>query len=295
MISIGSVMSMLITGLVYGIIYALLAFGFSLIFGVARILNLAHTTFYMICAYLIYTSVGILGLNLLLSSISAILITGFMGMICHKFLFDRVKERETAVVIIGLALSLFFQEILILVFGTTSVRIPPFISGFIEMFGTRVSYQHVIAFGITGITLIGTWGLISKTKLGNAIRAVAQDREIANVMGIDVNRVLMVTMGLSVALAGVAGAVVAPIFTINPLMWLQPIVVVLSAVILGGLGSIKGSIIAAFILGLAETAVVFLVPSGSFLKGAVSLSVMVIVLLIKPEGLFGIVFEEERL
>ena len=83
--------------------------------------------------------------------------------------------------------------------------------------------------------------------------------------------------------------------TVHPLMWLQPLVIVLSAVVLGGLGSIKGSVLAAFILGFAETIVVFLVPGGSFLRGAVSLSVMVVILLARPEGLFGIVFEEERL
>ena len=143
--------------------------------------------------------------------------------------------------------------------------------------------------------LIIRWLLLSKTKLGMSIRAVDQDREIANVMGINVTKTSMQVMGISVILAGVAGAVTAPTIMVNPLMWTNPLVIVLSAVVLGGLGSIKGSAIAAFILGYAETLVVFLVPDGSFLRGAVSLIAMVLVLLIRPEGLFGVAFEEERL
>ena len=93
----------------------------------------------------------------------------------------------------------------------------------------------------------------------------------------------------------VAGAVVAPIYVVQPLMWMHPLTIILAIVVLGGLGSIKGSIIAAFILAFAETAVVFLAPGGSFLRGVVSLIIMVVVLQIRPEGLYGIVFEEERL
>ncbi|MDY7036852.1 MAG: branched-chain amino acid ABC transporter permease, partial [Thermodesulfobacteriota bacterium] len=130
---------------------------------------------------------------------------------------------------------------------------------------------------------------------GNAIRTVAEDREIANLMGINVTRIYLITMGISIALAGLGGAIVAPIYTVNPLMWMQPLIVVLASVVLGGLGSIKGSIIAAFVLGFAETAVVFLIPDGSFLRGAVSLTIMVVVLQLRPEGLYGVVFEEERL
>jgi branched-chain amino acid transport system permease protein len=145
------------------------------------------------------------------------------------------------------------------------------------------------------ITLLFLWAILDFTRIGNAILSVAQDREVANLMGIDVSRISMITMVISGALACVAGAAVAPIFMINPLMWRDPLVLVLAAVVLGGMGSLKGCVIAAFILGFAETAVVFLIPNGGFLKGAVSLTVMVLVLIFKPEGLYGVMFEEERL
>jgi branched-chain amino acid transport system permease protein len=142
---------------------------------------------------------------------------------------------------------------------------------------------------------LGLWLWLSKTRSGNAIRAVAQDPEIANLMGITVSHIYVRVMAVSVGLAGVAGVVMAPVYMVSPLMWTHPIVIVLAAIVLGGMGSIGGSVIGAFILGYVETLVVFLVPGGSFMGGAVSLCIMVLVLLIRPEGLFGVFFEEERL
>jgi branched-chain amino acid transport system permease protein len=144
------------------------------------------------------------------------------------------------------------------------------------------------------LALIATWFLLLKTRIGLGIRCTAQDREIANLMGINVNREIMTALGISVAMAAVAGAVVAPLSVIDPHMWLHPLIMMLAIVVLGGLGSIKGSFIASYILGFAEGAVVFAVPMGAYLKGPVALSIMILALLIRPEGLFGVAFEEER-
>ncbi|MDO9333045.1 MAG: hypothetical protein Q7T57_00775, partial [Dehalococcoidales bacterium] len=116
-----------------------------------------------------------------------------------------------------------------------------------------------------------------------------------NLMGINVSRILLITMTIASALAAIAGVVVAPTLVLEPYMWTHPLVMIMAIVVLGGLGSVKGSLIGAFIIGFVETAVVFLLPSGSFLKGAIALIVMVVILLVRPEGLFGVVFEEERL
>lgn len=285
----------LVNGLVSGGIYALLAVGFSLIFGVAKILNMAHTSFYMMAAFLIFIATTMLRFPLLPSASLAIIITYFIGVFFYRLLFDRIKEHETAVLIISVALAMIFQEVLLLAFGSHYRRVAPLVPGFAEIVGIRITHQHLFAIGASVALLIGMWILLSRTKLGSAIRAVAQDREIANLMGVNVSRICMITMGISAGLAGVAGAIIAPIFPVNPYMWVSPLVIVLAVVVLGGLGSIKGSIIGAFILGFTETAVIFLVPSGSFLRGAVSLTIMIIVLLIRPEGLFGVAFEEERL
>jgi len=134
-----------------------------------------------------------------------------------------------------------------------------------------------------------------RTKLGLAIRVTAQDREIANLMGIDVNRMCVISVAIASALSAIAGAFVAPIFVVQPHMWMSPLVLVMAIVVLGGLGSIKGAFIGALILGFAETIVVFLAPNGSFLRESVAMVVMVITLLVRPDGLFGVAFEEERL
>ena len=287
--------AILINGLVSGGIYAMLAVGFSLVFGVAKILNVAHTAFYMVTSFLIYTFLRMLNIHILPSCVLAILLTAILGMVCYKLLFDRVKERETAVMIIALAVAMLFQEILLLIFGGHQLRVPPFSPGFVEIVGTRITYQQIITLIVTGVILYALRIILLKTRLGSAIRSVAQDREIANLMGINESRIYILTMRISVILAGVAGAVVAPIYVVQPLMWMHPLTIILAIVVLGGLGSIKGSIIAAFILAFAETAVVFLAPGGSFLRGVVSLIIMVVVLQLRPEGLYGIVFEEERL
>lgn len=285
----------LFNGLVAGGMYAILAIGFALIFSVARIINMAHTAFYMIAAFLIYLGITTLNFGLWPSLIPAIIITGIIGVICFKVFFDRVKQHESAVMIISIAIAMLLQEILLMIFGGTYRSIPSFIEGFVEIGGTRISSQQLFAVGSTAIILVGLWLWLSKTKIGNAIRAVAQDPETANLMGITVSHIYVIVMAVSAGLAGIAGVVMAPVHMISPLMWGHPIVIVLASIVLGGMGSLGGSVIGALILGYVETLVVFLVPGGSFMGGAVSLAIMVLVLLVRPEGLFGVFFEEERL
>jgi len=285
----------IINGLVLGGMYAILAIGFSLVFGVGRILNMAHTAFYMVTAFLIYVAANIFNFPRLPAAILSILIVGLFAMMCYKLLFDRVKEHETAIMIIGIALAMLFQEVLLLIFGGHYSGIKPFIAGFVTITGVSVTYQQLLAIAATIATLAGIWILLKKTTLGLAVRSISQDREIANLMGINVGWICMVTFGISACLAGVAGVVIAPIFMVHPLMWVNPLIITLAAIVLGGMGSIKGGVIAAFILGYAETTVIFVVPEGSFLRGAVSMAIMIPALLLRPEGLFGVVFEEELL
>ena len=193
-----------------------------------------------------------------------------------------------------IALAVIIQETVLLAFGGHFRGVSSLISGYATIVGVKVTYQYLLTFGAVFIILFGTWALLMKTKLGIAIRATAQDRAIANLMGINVSRIGMITMGIAVALAAIAGALVAPLFTLTPYMWMHPLVMVLAVVVLGGLGSIKGSFVGALILGFTETLVVFLVPMGAFLKGAVALAIMLVIILIRPEGLFGVSFEEER-
>ncbi|MBE0616079.1 MAG: branched-chain amino acid ABC transporter permease [Burkholderiales bacterium] len=284
----------LISGLVNSGVYALLALGFSLIFGVARIVNIAHTAFYMLAAYALYGLLVIAKVPFLLAIPLAVAAVVALSLVCYKLVIEPVRQHESAVLIATIALALIFQESLLVAFGGSFRGMPNAIEGVVSIIGVRVSYQRLIVLVVVALTLVATWYLLNRTRLGLAIRAAANDQEIANLMGINVGRVAMYTVGISVALAAIAGVVVAPVFVVDPLMWLAPLVTMLAIVVLGGLGSLKGSVIGAFIIGYVEAITVFAVPSGSYLKGAVALTIMIVVLLIRPEGLFGVVFEEER-
>lgn len=286
--------NIIVYGLVTSGVYALLAVGFSLIFGVARIVNLAHTAFYMLAAYLIYSLVSTAGLNLYLSIFISIVSVTIAGTLSYKFLIARVRQHEATTLIVTIAIAVIIQEALLKGFGGQPRGVPKLISGAVDIFGVTVLNQQLLTLGVVILLLLATWLFLMRTKSGVAIRAIAQDREVANLMGINVPRMEMLTMAISVGLAAIAGALVAPLLLVTPGMWTHPLVMILAVVVLGGLGSLQGSLIGAIILGFAENIVVFLAPSGSFLKTSVALTIMLIVILIKPEGLFGIVFEEER-
>ena len=289
------IQAFIIQMVVTGGVYALLAVGFSLIFGVARMINLAHTAFFMLAAYGMFFCSYQLGLDPVSSIILSIVVTTLIAVASYKLFIDRVREHQVTVLLITIALAMVFQELMLLAFGAHFREAPTLIPGYLEVLGVRITYQQLLSIGIVLVVLICVWAVLLRTKLGIAIRATAQDAEIANLMGISVSRILLITMGIAAALAAVSGIVVAPLWVVYPYMWLSPLVMVMAIVVLGGLGSIKGSVIGAFIIAFVETLVVFLVPAGAFLKLAFALLAMVIILVVRPEGLFGVVFEEERL
>jgi branched-chain amino acid transport system permease protein len=284
----------LVTGLVNGGVYALLAIGFSLIFGVARIVNIAHTAFYMLAAYCFYTLLVKTGLGFLLSGVISVVAVTLFSVVCYRLVIEPVREHEAAVLIATIALALVFQELMLYTFGGHFLGIPSTLEGSMRFLGVSIPYQRLLILVVAGAMLLLVWFLLYRTRLGLAIRATANDLEVANLMGMNVHRVAMATVAISVSLAAVAGVVVAPVFVVDPFMWLAPLVTMLAIVVLGGLGSLKGSLIGALIIGYVEAITVFAVPAGAYLKGAVALLIMVIVLLVRPEGLFGVAFEEER-
>jgi branched-chain amino acid transport system permease protein len=287
-------MNIIITGLITGSMLALLAISFSLIFGVARIVNIAHTAFYMFAAYCIFSLTGKFGLNPIVGMMIAVVVVTVLGLLAYKFLIDPIREHEAAVLIATIALAMIFQEAVMLIYTGDYRTVSALIEGYFIVTGVKVFYQQVLTFGVVLVVLALLWFLLMKTKLGLAIRSTAEDREVANLMGMNDSRLAMITMGISVALAGFTGAVIAPLTVLSPFMWMEPLIMMMAVVVLGGLGSIKGSFVAAYILGFTEALVVFMIPKGAFLKGSVALMIMILVLLLRPEGLFGIYFEEER-
>jgi branched-chain amino acid transport system permease protein len=290
----GLLIDIVITGLISGSTFALLAIGFSLIFGVARIVNIAHTAFYMVAAYGIYVVTQQWGLHAVWGMIIATIVVAILGMICYQFFINPIREHEGAVLIATIALAMIFQEIMTLKFTGTYLSVPALIKGYFVFLGVKIFYQQLLTVCAALLVMVLLWVILMKTNLGLAVRSTAQDREVANLMGINEARVALLTMGLSVGLAAFTGSIVVPLTILEPHMWMHPLIMMMAVVVLGGLGSLKGSFIGAFILGFAESLVVFLAPMGSFLKGPVALCIMIVVLVIRPEGLFGVVFEEER-
>ena len=275
--------------------YGLLASGFSLIFGMAHIINLAHTAFFMVAAYGMFYFMRELGWGAIPSIVLTVVVVTLLGILAYRFLLNRIRQHIVAVLLITIALAMAFQEIMLLAFTAQYRSAPTLIPGFTEILGVSIQNQQLLSLGIVAAVVIILWLVLTKTKLGISIRATANDDEVANLMGISVPRTLMITMGIATALAAVAGIAVAPLWTVYPYMWTPTLVTVMVIVVLGGLGNIKGSFIGAFIIALVENLVVFFLPAGSYLKTAFVLLVMVIVLVVRPGGLFGIVFEEERL
>jgi branched-chain amino acid transport system permease protein len=280
--------------LVNGGVYALLAIGFSLIFGVARIVNIAHTAFYMLAAYCFYALLTKTGLGLVVSAVVAVVAVTLVSVVCYRLVIEPVREHQSAVLIATIALALVFQELMLYTFGGHFLGIPSTLEGSLRFLGVGIPYQRLLILVVAAIMLALVWFTLYRTRLGLAIRATANDLEVANLMGMNVSRVAMATVAISVALASVAGVVVAPVYVVDPFMWLAPLVTMLAIVVLGGLGSLKGSLIGALIIGYVEAITVFALPAGAYLKGAVALLIMVVVLLVRPEGLFGVAFEEER-
>ncbi len=288
------VLDIIISGVISGSIYALLAIGFSLIFGVARIVNIAHTAFYMVAAYCIYAVTNYLGWPAVPAMFMAVIFSVILGVVTYKLLLNPIREHEGAVLIATIAIAMIFEQTMSLIFTGTFLSVPKLVEDYFTIFGLKVFYQQLLTLGAALAIMLVLLLFLFKTKVGLAIRSTAQDREVANLMGINESFVAMITMGISVGLAAFTGAIVVPLTILEPHMWSPPLIMMMAVVVLGGLGSLKGSFVGAYILGFAEAIVVFTFPMGAFLKGSVALSIMILVLILRPEGLFGVHFEEER-
>ncbi len=278
-------LQILIYGAVSSAIYAMLAVGFTLIFGVARILNLAHGAFYALGAYAAYVLTSLLKVPLFLAAPIAVLAVACFGVVMERFLVRPLRQSQLAVLMITLAVSLAVEQALFIVFGSEYRNVPSFVAEKITLGGVDISGQRLLALIAGVLVLLILWLFIQRTRLGAAILAVSQDPEAAQYMGIPTNRIFSIVMAISAGTAALAGVLVSPFLTVQPTMGLLPMVKAFAIVIVGGLGSIPGSIIASLILGYSETIVAYLV-STSWTE-LVSLVAVVITLIIRPSGILG--------
>jgi len=289
----------IVYGAVSGPLYALLALGFTLIYGVAGVVNMTHGALFMLGAYMFFAfgPLGFFQLEILPALILAAIFVGIVGSIIYALTVHPIVEDELAVLVVTVGVALILQQLIIIGFNTafkaTYLAVPTITFAglplYVTFMGVKLASSSLLVCGVSVALFSLVLIFISKAKIGRAMRAVAQDREAAMLMGINTTRLYMLTMAISASLAATAGIFIASSTTgtAEPSMWLHPLVISFAVVILGGLGSLKGTIVGAFIVGYAENAVVILNPLGSSLAGAVALAIMVLVLLIRPRGIFG--------
>ncbi len=278
-------MEILIYGAVTSAIYALLAVGFTLIFGVARILNLAHGSFYALGAYGTYVLTSMVGLPLWSAALIAIAFVAVFGVVVEKVLIRPLRHSQLGVLMISLAVALVVEQTLFLVFGSEYRNVPSFVDTKINLGGVDVAGQRLLTLAVAAVAIGALYMFIQFTRLGSAILAISQDPEAAKYMGIPSDKIFSLVMAISAALAALAGVMAGPFLSVQPSMHLLPIVKAFAIVVVGGLGSIPGSIAAAFLLGYAETCVAYLISSSW--TEIVSVLATLLMLVFRPAGIFG--------
>ena len=278
-------LEILIFGAVTSAIYAMLAVGFTLIFGVARILNLAHGSFYALGAYGAYVLTTIFKMPLLVAAPLVVLGVALFGMLVERVLIRPMRKSQLAVLMISLAVSLVVEQALFLIFGSEYRNVPSFIDQKYVIGGVDVAGQRLLTLLVAVVSIGGLYMFIQRTRLGSAILAISQDPEAAQYMGIPSDRIFGVVMAMSAGLAALAGIMAGPFLSVQPSMHLLPIVKAFAIVVVGGLGSIPGSIVAALMLGYAETLVAYGI-STSWTE-IVSVAATLLMLVLRPAGFFG--------
>ena len=283
----------LFNGVMGSLILILIASGLCLIFGILHIVNFAHGEFFMLGGFGVWWffdlhSLPIGGpdiLRYILAMILTIIVVGLLGLLVEKFLFRPFHGNLIGTMIVALGIVFILQASALVSFGSRDKSVASPFSGKLDLSGISLSGERIAAI-ICGIAFIlALYYLIQWTKLGKALRAVAQDLEAAQVQGVNIGRIFSVAMFVSCALAAAGGALVGPIFYINPYMGAEPIMKAFVVVILGGMGSLLGAVIGGLIIGMTESFVTTYV--GSHFAMVIVFLIMIGVLLVRPSGILG--------
>ncbi len=271
-------------GLVWGFILALIALGLTLVFGVIRIINVAHGDLYMLGAVVGWYVIGYFG-NFWIALVVVPILVGVIGLLMERIVLRPIEDRAILTIIATFGMSLIFQQSVLATFGGAPQRIPPPFHAIVDIYGYGYDLFRVFVAGFSAVALIGLWLFLYKTQFGTWIRAVRQDRELSLGVGIPTNRVYLITFAIGSGLAALGGVLAAPIVALDFQMGIDILPSALMVVIIGGLGSLEGSLLAAILLGELEgVASVFVTPTTAKILQLLTMSV---VLLVRPHGLFG--------
>lgn len=282
-------------GILSGSVYGLMAIGLTLIWGAVRLLNLAHGALFVVGAYAAWSVINTLGMPLQVAIPSAVLVAALFGYLIHFLVVRPLLGRpgwDSASIIATVGVAIALQAAVLLIYGPRVKQIPPLISGSTVFASVRFSYQGMIVVVVAATALAALYAYLRSSRQGMAIRAVSQHMDAAALMGVPVERTYALVMMISAGLAGLAGVLISAILFLSPTSGFTPMIVALLVTIFGGLGSVKGTIVAAYLIGLLESAVQVYI-GGSYALPVVFLFIIVM-LIIRPNGLFGVA-EAQRL
>jgi branched-chain amino acid transport system permease protein len=279
----------LLTGLTNGALYALVTIGLALIFGVARLVNFAHGDLFMVGGYILFLvlSFDAIDVPYVVAVPLVVLATALFALLVERVAIHPIINKSWRVQAVAtLGISIILQNVALIWFSSDPKQTPsPYSSQFTEVLGLRMSVQRIVILVTVVIVFFALQWFIRRTKTGKAMRAVSQNREMCEIVGINTRRVAMITFAISGGLAGLAAVLVAPLLSVRPEMGALLTLKGLAAVILGGLGQLNGAIYAAFLLGIIEA--LFGGYVSFAYRDVVSFGVFILILFIRPQGLFG--------
>ncbi|WP_336361468.1 branched-chain amino acid ABC transporter permease [Haladaptatus sp. ZSTT2] len=275
----------IVIALLISALYALLSVGFTMIFGVGGVLNVAHAAFLTLGAYLMLYGIQLFGLGPWTATLFSLALVGLFSVLVYAGPVKLIEDDPIIVVIVTLLIFLIVEEFIFVIEGTSPKSLPVLVAGRVTISSTTIQSNQVFMFFLSWLTIIALLVFVNRTTLGKAIQAVSMTKRGATLVGINQFRISTTTWLIAGVLAGLGGIFLGTFQTAVYNMGLGPLIIAFSVVILGGLGSIKGSIIAAHIIGFLETLTTSLVSPR--LTGLAPLLLLVIVLVVKPNGLFG--------
>lgn len=281
----GELVQTIVGGLTLGAQYALMALGFSLAFGILHVINFAHGAFYVVGGYVAYFATRELGLPYVVGVLTAILVTAAVGYLFELFIIERRIDDHLATIVITLGMSLIGGAAMLALFGAQAVRFPGVLTGAFRVGDVYLPYARFMIIVVGAIAIAGVYLLLYKTKVGGALRALTDDREMALAMGMRPKVLFPLAFAIATGLAGLTGALVTPQFSLAPFVGEHVLMISFLAVILGGLGSLTGAVIASVLVGLFESFV------GVYLGGSwaplLLFTGILVLLVVRPTGLLG--------
>ncbi|NLY89912.1 MAG: branched-chain amino acid ABC transporter permease [Firmicutes bacterium] len=280
----------IVNGLSLGSIYALIALGYTMVYGIIRLINFAHGDIYMVGAFVGYFAFRA-GLPLPLVFFLAMVVPALFGLTIEFFAYRPLRKRNApriAALITAIGMSLFLENLGILLFSPDPRPFPRVFTNEPIHFagGVTISIPQILTLAFTSVLMISLTLFIRFTKTGKAMRAVSQDAEAAQLMGVNIDRIISITFVIGSALAGAAGVMVGILIPrIEPLMGIMPGLKAFVAAVIGGIGVIPGAMLGGMLMGMAETLVTAFISSTW--RDAIAFGLLIVILLIKPSGIFG--------